>query len=663
MKVNLGGDRIGSGNNMNIDLHNYGRSTHNLSKMFASSMTCGLLYPCYVNVGLPGDKFDINLNAGLRTIPTKGPLFGKFKVQIEMYKVPIRLYNAILHNNPIDIGLKMNQVVLPFIDLYSMDDVNTEDYTTNQVNPSNLWKYLGLSGLGRVIHGEGEEIKPVNRRLNALPLLVYYDIFKCYYANKQEENAYVVTVGFEKTRSFISSITWAGGEYTTDDELEVYPNNGPIIIKGRDLIKDGKLNIQILSNQPNAQAYFNIGNWNGNESDSNIVYLFPQRKESIELKQKETLYKKRNIELVEFPLENIDIMRNELLSRHTIGSGVEISTLCEENGIRYPYLAASEIVDNETQNDYLLKYPLAGLVCKTYNSDLYNNWIRSEFITGDNGINEITRVNTEGGLSMDALLLAQKVYNMLNRIAVTGGTYEDYLEAVYTQDTIRKCETPMYVGGYKAMIDFEEIVSTAQTDTNGKVNPLGTMGGRGVKESDKGGRFEIECDEPCIIMGIASITPMISYSQGNKWYLTDLKTIDDLHKPALDGIGYQDLLVEQMAWWGTTLDESGPQERLSAGKTIAWANYMTDVDECYGDFATSEGKSFMVLNRNYSFDKIVIDDAVNVDVPTDITTYIDPSKFNYAFAYSELDAQNFWVKIKFDIKARRVMSAKQIPNL
>ena len=47
----------------------------------------------------------------------------------------------------------------------------------------------------------------------------------------------------------------------------------------------------------------------------------------------------------------------------------------------------------------------------------------------------------------------------------------------------------------------------------------------------------------------------------------------------------------------------------------------------------------------------------------DLTTYIDPVKFNYIFADTNLDAMNFWVQTKFDIKARRLISAKQIPNL
>ena len=74
-----------------------------------------------------------------------------------------------------------------------------------------------------------------------------------------------------------------------------------------------------------------------------------------------------------------------------------------------------------------------GLLVKTYNSDLYQNWINTDWIDGSNGINEITAVNVaDGKLTMDALNLAQKVYNMLNRIAIPGGTYRDWLETVYT---------------------------------------------------------------------------------------------------------------------------------------------------------------------------------------------------------------------------------------
>ena len=125
----------------------------------------------------------------------------------------------------------------------------------------------------------------------------------------------------------------------------------------------------------------------------------------------------------------------------------------------------------------------------------------------------------------------------------------------------------------------------------------------------------MKISEPSYIMGIIAITPMIDYSQG------DIVT--------------------------------------SAGKTVAWINYMTNVNRTYGNFAINDNEAFMVLNRNYSYDT-QDDEKWNIQ---DLTTYIDPAKFNYIFADTSLDSMNFWIQSKFNIKARRLISAKQIPNL
>ena len=75
--------------------------------------------------------------------------------------------------------------------------------------------------------------------------------------------------------------------------------------------------------------------------------------------------------------------------------------------------------------------------------------------------------------------------------------------------------------------------------------PLGTLGGKGNQSgAKKGGKFTIKVGDECVIMGIASITPRIDVSQGNKWF-TNLQTMDDFHKPSLDGIGFQQLITEQ----------------------------------------------------------------------------------------------------------------------
>ena len=100
--------------------------------------------------------------------------------------------------------------------------------------------------------------------------------------------------------------------------------------------------------------------------------------------------------------------------------------------------------------------------------------------------------------------------------------------------------------------------------------------------------------------------------------------------------------------------EKGPTV-YSAGKQPAWLDYMTNFNKTYGEFANPDTQMFMTLNRRYELD-------YNNRIK-DLTTYIDPAKYNYIFADTRLDAQNFWVQIATDITARRKMSAKIMPNL
>ena len=87
----------------------------------------------------------------------------------------------------------------------------------------------------------------------------------------------------------------------------------------------------------------------------------------------------------------------------------------------------------------------------------------------------------------------------------------------------------------------------------------------------------IKCDEPSYIIGIISVTPRIDYSQANSWD-TELRTLDDLHKPALDEIGFQDLITDtNMAFW----DFNPNNGHMSAGKQPAWINYQTAVNQVY----------------------------------------------------------------------------------
>ena len=151
------------------------------------------------------------------------------------------------------------------------------------------------------------------------------------------------------------------------------------------------------------------------------------------------------------------------------------------------------------------------------------------------------------------------------------------------------------MGGLSQELAFGEVTSTASTEDQ----DLGGLAGKGILAGKKkGGSITIRTDEPSYIMGIFSLTPRVDYSQGNDWD-NNLKTFDDLHKPSLDGIGFQELVTDQMAWWDTKIEDDYEVIYKSAGKVPAWINYMTAVNETYGNFADKNKEVYMTLNRNY----------------------------------------------------------------
>lgn len=665
IKKTLGGDRLGSGNKNQLSLHNYERSTQNLSKQWKSSIAPGVLYPCYCNVALNGDTFDIDLNAGCRTIPTQGPLFDTFKLQIDFFLCPMRLYVGMLHNNPINLGMKMQEVKLPMLKVIHDKTGQQEEYADeyfmrSQVSSNSLLKYLGLSGIGTL----GGNATTHTREINAVPALAYYDIFKNYYANKQEDNAYVITkssTGNVQTASLnkVRVKDLAGNE--TIYTIPLASGTSISIMQGYKMRFYGKgltganIKLSITGTSHTLTEWCDLGYFTrtrgGDIMDAVVTYKGTTAITSISTQYVFT--PKDDIALMEFPLENIDKMRENLLTYHTLGAPYYID---KNSLLPYKLLCDKEAGAGRSLNAYSMN----GLCVKTYQSDMFNNWIQTEWIDGNNGIAAVTAIDTSGGeFTLDTLAMAHKVYNMLNRIAISGGTYQDWQEAVYAEKAIRNAETPIYLGGMSSEVVFEEVIANSASfnPDNEQVQALGTLGGRGRLSGKNGGQIHVRVEEPSFIIGIVSLTPRVTYTQGNKWYLTELHDMQDLHAPALDGIGFQDLIVEQMAWWDTVIDPNGVTLlRHSAGKIPAWMNYQTDVNEAFGDFAAVNGKNFMVLDRNYERDS----DGGGVK---DVTTYIDPSKFNYAFAYNELAAQNFWLQINMNIEARRKMSAKQIPNL
>lgn len=680
MKKTLGGDRLRSESKMEVYLPNFGRSSHNIGKIIRTSQACGTVVPYWCQIGLDGTTFYIDITTKVKTLPTTGPVFGSFKHQIDVFVIPIRLYVAALHNNALGVGLNMSKVLLPRFLVYSANtSIYENDTNRGQVNPSSLLSYLGIKGFGH---------SKVNQHLRSFPAifnLAYWDTFKNYYANKQEEYAYVITgVNHSwKTLSVGNGVSWI--KTWTENKSEAYRIDPTaekpkyIKLEFEENVSPEEVNeIQFLTNIPGSTQKLNeltrLGNSfvfertdpdamglkapdNPRKATKIFVYKV---KQTIQIAYNMdvtgtnliTMPDNQKIKLTPFKLKNIDDERTKILAAPSTSA----YTL---NNLTMPYGAATATLDlpsydrKKTYHSSNAWYSQAGLAVKTYLSDRFNNWLNTEWIDGTTGgINAITAVDVaDGKLTMDALILQKKIFNMLNRVAITDGTYQAWREATYGIRSATLPESPIFCGGMQSEIAFDEIVSNSATDEE----PLGTLAGRGIATMYKSGRgLKIKCTEPSMIMALGSITPRIDYSQGNKWW-TRLQNMDDFHKPTLDAIGFQELITEEAAAWNTELEDDYVCKYQSLGKQPSWIEYTTDVNETYGEFAAGMPLAFMCLNRVY-------EENANHTIGN-ASTYIDPTIYNSIFAESRLSSQNFWVQVAFDVTARRVMSAKQIPNL
>jgi hypothetical protein len=679
MKVSIGKNTLGGGKKMTTRLNNYNRSTHDLSGVVRTSMAPGVLVPTLKQLVLPGDTFAIKTRCHTLTHPTIGPLFGSFKQQNDFFFCPIRLYNAMLHNNALNIGLDMKKVKFPTI--YCPGDTwdltkkmkGSNDTLLDQVNPSSLPAYLGYKSYQK---SEG-----VDWSWQALPFIMYFDIFKNYYANKQEESFYTIdgvrtltsaNTSTQPNTYFLAAIgePSANGMFRIE---QIFPNPTPstIVIQGdgvviafRDLenydLNNTYLNGSIIFTPTGEGRTINLNmrpisqliGENILEDISNLIAPISGKPLLRVFKFKtldgETATKSINVtnkvlaytvsgNYSKYPLTSIDEMRENILSagknQYEVKEKFITDIIQDVIDINDPTNGANPIPNSA--------YPMVGLALKTYQSDINTNWINTEWLDGDTGVNSITAIDTSGGsFTIDTLNLAKKVYNMLNRIAVSDGSYNAWIQTVYTSGGLNHIETPVYLGGSSLEIEFQEVVNNSGTEDQ----PLGTLAGRGVATNHKGGNVIFKADEPGYIFCITSITPRVDYFQGNDWDLY-LETMDDLHKPQLDGIGFQDRLFRN-------INSSCVQSDLetSIGKQPAWIEYMTNVNKTYGNFALIENEGWMCLNRIFE----------NVDT---YTTYIFPHLYNNIFADTDITAQNFWVQIAFSIKPRRVMSAKIIPNI
>jgi len=650
-KVTLGGDRLGVEGKMTVEMNGFPTAPANMRQIWQNTQSPGTLPVVMTEVLLPGDRGSLKFNARVDTLPTLGPLFSSFKLQIDTFISPWRLYNSRMRGNMTGVGLTMNTVKLPTMTLTAKPTADgTDDIDNSQINPSCLLKYLGLSGIG--IAPTEEE----TRDFNAVDLLIYWDIYERYYANQQEKRGAVVHCGDGvATPQTITSLQvyddYSGNQVTIPETPGI---SEPILLRPGNYIK---INHTAGTPPDPKQVYLKTENnglvsvfdlWGGVYSQTSTTLMegiYNATRWGVDSPinwQYESGTQPRTVkpQVQFFPLTNIDDVRHEILSyNQTTPYSINSANLA-------PYKYLFEEGTDGMPNTLCSQ---EGLGIKTHISDINNNWVDTTYMAN---VASASAVSTVGNsFTIDSFLLAEKLYQVLLRVAVSGGTVDDWMDATYGMKPSGKMEMPMFIGGMSEEVQFQAKYSMAATEGQ----PLATLAGTGgLGGNRKGGYVRInEVKEPSTLMVIASLTPRVVYTQGNKWSL-NLASIDDLFKPKLNGIGFEDLMTETLAWWdvkhnGTTW------VKKSAGKRPAWNNYRTAVHKAFGNFAIPNNIMYMTLARRYEYDE-----TTGIQ---DLTSYIDPNKFNFIFAEADLSAMNFWVQIECDLQLQRQVAARVMPNL
>ena len=373
----LGKNTLGDNNKMKVAMRDYDMSTHDISTVFRSSVGVGMLVPFCKILCQKGDIIDIDLINKTLSQPTLGPLFGSFKLQHFMFFGGFRLYNSWLHNNRTGIGMKMSDIKLPMMKAKT-NGVPTTAKT--EISTSALYKYLGWSESRRT--GLSSNTGVVK---NGVPLLLYIDIFKNFFANTQEEKFYMIKGGLSKISvgpniydvpvaniNVSVSNTTTVGSFDQSDNWQDYWKN--VKVTGT---KDGTEKIMTMADLTDTPGNDTITLNKASTILTNIT--------SIEFDKDIIKYTKSK--LGQYDLKVLDQIRDVIL--HKKGNETLILTSSSvgvsENGS--PELA--KFIDDiiESQNN-----KLGGLLLKTYDSDIFNNWVKTDWIDGAGGITEITSI-------------------------------------------------------------------------------------------------------------------------------------------------------------------------------------------------------------------------------------------------------------------------------
>lgn len=587
------------------------KSRLNLSCKNPTTTSYGALIPTNITRVVAGDDFSYQPSSYLQAMPLLAPLIGGVSIKKEYFFIPERLYNVELAMNLAGVTDAPHEVYYPSLVVDSSNYINVDSQHPDEKG----FEFKALSG------GEDSSVKdfvapgsladylgicpgscPIGLTLDMTPVAGYLDIIYSYYLNQQWDE--IPTNLYRYLNTGVSSAD--AGQYSISwSTLELF------LLTLKTSLPDSSQNQwEKAMGAVVAEGRFGLGGW---------------------------------------------------------------SWLCSRASIfqrAFP--------------DYYLE-----------------SWLKT---SGFNTSNTLVDV-TSNSVSVRSISTASHLQRFRDLAFGGGSRGSDFIKAEFDVDPKLSATVPIFLGSDTCRLGSNVLYQT--TGAGDASSPLGSFSGQ-MSGGDSFKRRTFHFNENGYFMEITSVVPTVMYP--NYLNPTLLQTnLGQRYAPALDNIQMQPLTVPTLLGnvffdtgsgsyshvlnhMGTALlrtvafGKASFYEDVAVGYQPAWAELMTSVSKPHGRLCND--LDYWVFQRRYGtsiYNSSDVSDASvfleelgqgvdtldvetfnaflkNTYVSTDFVPYILPAMYNYVFADTDPNAQNFVLDNSAEISVYREKSKVNVPN-
>lgn len=257
-----------------------------------------------------------------------------------------------------------------------------------------------------------------------------------------------------------------------------------------------------------------------------------------------------------------------------------------------------------------------------------------------------TDLTQASGVSVNDLRRSFALQRWLERNARGGARYiEQILSHFGVRSSDARLQRPEYLGGGRQPVSFSAVIQTSATAPDSTQTPLAEMAGYGISVGSIN-RFQRFFEEHGWIIGIISVTPRSSYSQGMPRQFFKTNKLD-YYFPAFAHLGEQEILNKELYY----SPDDGDKMTDVFGYTPRYAEYKFKNSRSAGDFVDS--LNFWTLDRMFT----------QLPGLNDKFIHIQDDETNRIFAVQDADVQKLYVQVFNNMKASRLMPKYGTPMM